>query len=390
MPHLNPYKQKKIIVAFFIDFLATRDGITGGTERQVLEILQNLDKQKFDPILFCLQEFKRIPQWDNIRCEKYVIDVYSLFSLKGVKTFIKTIIYLRRRKVNIVHTLFFDSTLFGVLAAKFAGVPVILSARRDLGFWYDKQIVRKLKFINRFTSRILVNSIAIKHTLHGVEKFPLERIDVLYNGIDLHRIEKIPPLDIKQIDERINSSDVLIGIVSNFNRLVKRVDLFIKAAELIKSSNKVVKFLIVGGGKLENELKKLVKDLSLENEVIFCGPQSEVIPYMKNFHIGVLTSDSEGFSNVLLEYMACGIPSVATKAGGNIELIENNYNGFLVPTDNEIEIAEAVIKLLSDKKLRKQIGEKSYYMVKNNYIWEHKIKELENYLYQQLLLHHRY
>jgi glycosyltransferase involved in cell wall biosynthesis len=384
LPEPNSQKNNKIVIAIFIDFLATMDAITGGTERQILEILQNIDKKKFYPILFCLQEFTRMPQWENLSCEKYVIDVYSLFSLNSLKTFIKIIFFLRRRKVNIVHTFFFDSTLFGVLAARVADVPVVLSARRDLGFWYNKQIIWKLKFINRFTSRILVNSKAIKHSLHDIENYPLIQIDVLNNGIDLKRNSEISATSVTKIDKKISSKDRLIGIVANFNREVKRLDLFIKAAALVNAAKREVKFLIIGGGKLENDLRKLAKNLAVENEVIFCGPQNEVIPYLKNFSVGVLTSDSEGFSNVLLEYMACGIPAVATRVGGNVELIMDGKTGLLVPPGNPDKLAEAIINLLDNDLLRESIIKNARNEVRTKYDWKVKIKEIEAY-YEQLI-----
>ena len=175
-------KEKSIPIIFLIDFLATREGVTGGTERQVIEIIKNINRDRFEPILICLQEFVTSDLWDKIDCEKKLLHIYSMFSFSGIIGFLNFIYFLKKRRVRIIQTYFFDSTIFGVLAAKFAGVQVILSARRDLGFWYDKQIVRKLKFVNRFTFRILVNSKAIKYTLHNVENFPLKGIDVLYNG----------------------------------------------------------------------------------------------------------------------------------------------------------------------------------------------------------------
>ncbi|MGZ8550642.1 MAG: glycosyltransferase, partial [Chitinophagaceae bacterium] len=298
------YNSNKIVIVFIIDFLSTKDGISGGTERQLVEMLEKIDKDKFKPFLFCLQKQHNNLIYDSISVEKRFLDIDSLKSPRNVIKLARFIGFLKKNSVNIIHTFFFDSALFGVMSAKLAGIKTIITSRRDLGFLYNKRLLRLLKFINLLTDRFVVNSISVKNELIKKEKVNSNLIDIIYNGIDLDRIDQATPADIIKEFRLINYSNSvkIVGIVGNFNRKVKRIDLFIQAAAEVHKKYKNVYFMIVGGGNNEQELKTLANDLGVGNRVVFTGFKSDAVPYMKNFTIGVNTSESEGFSNTILEY----------------------------------------------------------------------------------------
>jgi glycosyltransferase involved in cell wall biosynthesis len=229
--------------------------------------------------------------------------------------------FLKKNSVQIVHTFFLDSALFGVISAKLAGIETIITSRRDLGFLYNKRLLRLLKFINLFTDRFVVNSISVKNELIKKEKVNSKLIDIIYNGIDLDRIDQATPADISKEFRLINYSNsvIIVGIVGNFNRKVKRIDLFIQAAAEVHKKYKNVYFMIVGGGNNEQELKNLANDLGVSDRIVFTGFKSYAVPYMKHFTIGVNTSDSEGFSNTILEYMAVASLVVANNGNGSVQ-----------------------------------------------------------------------
>lgn len=378
-------RHKKIVIAFFIDFIVSNDDLMGGTEHQLIELIEKLDKKKYLPILICLKSNKNnIKILRDLEIVSKNLNVQSILSISGFRNTILTASLLKKYKVDIVHSFFFDSIFFSYFTAKLAKVKFFITSRRDMGFWYTNQLLFILKLFNKYTTKILVNSHAIKMNTILHEKINKNRIDIIYNGIDLIKIDKYKAINLGTFFQSSINNDLFIGIVSNFNRPVKRVELFIKAAALVKKSKNEVKFLIVGGGKLEKDLRKLTQDLAVEDQVIFCGPQNEVIPYIKNFFIGVLTSDSEGFSNVLLEYMACGIPAVATRVGGNVELIQDGLTGLLVPPGNPDKLAEGILKLLDNDLLRETIIKNARNEVLKRYDWRVKIKEIETY-YENLV-----
>jgi len=369
----------KVVVLFMIDFLISADGLSGGTERQIIQIIKRLNRRKFSPILVCLRKYDNSALWDSLNCKIKILDVYSIGSIKGFFGFVSFLIFLIINKVDILQTYFFDSTIYGIPAAKLAGVDIAISWRRDMGFWYDKKLLKWLGFVNRFTKRIIVNSLSIKEFVIENEKFPADLIDIICNGVDVYDIEAQEAIDLTDEFDAIQKEDRIVGIVGNFNRQVKRIDLFIKAAALVAAQRERVKFLVIGGGKFEQELKDLATDLEIYDRLIFTGKRDNVIPYIKNFSIGALTSDSEGFPNVLLEYMACGVASVATDVGGNRDLIQVGKTGILVPRGDPETMARAAIELLDDNQYRERLGRNAKALVKSEYSWDKKIPEMESY-----------
>lgn len=133
-----------------------------------------------------------------------------------------------------------------------------------------------------------------------------------------------------------------------------------------------VKFILVGTGTILENLKKQVKKLELDDNVIFTGSlsRSQIIEYYKNTTIFVLPSYREGFPTSLMEAMSCGVPSVATDVEGCDELIEDGENGILVPPKNPEKLAESIIYLLENEEFRNRIGINARDHIVRNYDWE--------------------
>jgi len=253
-----------------------------------------------------------------------------------------------------------------------------------MGFWYFKPLLRKLAFLNRMTSKILVNCNAVRQHVSEQENVSLANIDVIYNGIDLKKVTDTPACDMRHEFRKIEACDRIVGIVANFNRRVKKVDLFIRALAEVLKQQENVKFFVIGEGNLKDELMALAKELGCEKALIWAGRKENPLPYVKGFTVGVQSSDSEGFSNSILEYMAAGVPVVATEVGGNPELIADAKNGFLVPPGDHIALAEKNSQLLTDEQLASAMGQEGKRLVREKYDWKIKIKEVESYYYNLL------
>jgi L-malate glycosyltransferase len=371
--------KNKVTIVFLIDFLSTSEGMIGGTEKQLLEVVSRLDPSRFETKLFCLQDYKQYQLLLPTNIKAQILDVYSLFSVKSFCSLFSFVNYLRKHSVDIVQTFFHDSTLFGIVAARLAGINIKISSRRDLGFWYTEKLLRNMLFINKLTDRILTNSITVKNFVIQSENYSPNKIDVIHNGIDFQYINNVSQFSLHLEFSGIEHNNLIIGMVANYNRQVKRADLFITAAAEINKRHPDVKFLLIGGGKLEDQLRAQIYSLGLNDKVIIAGKKDPAISYIKSFDIGVLTSDSEGFSNVLLEYMAAGIPSVATNVGGNSEIIQNDNLGLLVPKNDPHALAQAICGLLENEARRKEMGKAARAHVEEHYAWPKKIKEIEAY-----------
>jgi L-malate glycosyltransferase len=196
----------------------------------------------------------------------------------------------------------------------------------------------------------LLNGASIqKHTIK-VEGIKRDKTRVIYNGISCD--------DYKHSSHKNIDRDPVIGIVANLNRPVKRVDLFIKAAAIIHRNFPNVKFWIFGDGPLRKDLEILASNLNLNPSLSFMGhrPREFVMQSLQEMTVGVICSDSEGLSNTILEYMAAGIPVIATSVGGNVELIEHEKTGLLIPPGDNKLLAQAISRYLQDLDFAMGIG----------------------------------
>ncbi|MBW2742422.1 MAG: glycosyltransferase family 4 protein [Deltaproteobacteria bacterium] len=174
-------------------------------------------------------------------------------------------------------------------------------------------------------------------------------VSVIYNGIDFNKFNTRPMND---------GRPVTVGLVANLNRKVKKVDIFLRAAALVAETRNDVKFYIIGDGILKNELMNLSKKLGLNNQVVFTGRSRNIEKDLKLIDIGVNTSETEGFSNVILEYLASGIPVVATDVGGNREIIVEGQNGYLFSVNDNRALAQKLDLILDDPAIYARLRDK--------------------------------
>ena len=375
-------RSKKIKVIFMIDFLY---GLSGGTENQLVKIMKNLEKNKYDIYLVTLQD----TQWvrNNMRNLNCRIMTYNIEKLKNpinILVFIRLVKYIRKVKPDIVVTFFPLSNILGVIAAKLAKVDTIISTRRDYGLWLDKKSVYFLRFANVFVKGIVANSRKVKELTSVEEKFDSSKIHVIYNGVEVNNVN---PYAVKgsllKKELGIATHSKVVGIVGNL-RPMKRHRTFIKAAKQVSRIRNDVDFLIVGDGPLRKNIEALTAELGIEKQIHFVGRQENVLPFLSIFDIGVNCSSNEGLSNAIMEYMAYGVPCIAARAGGNSELIENGINGYTFSLDDDEELAELILSLLDDRESKREFASKSKDIILKQLTLDRMIREYDTYFTQML------
>lgn len=373
----------EIKIAFIIDFIFAT---TGGTENQVIKIIKNIDKKRFKAQLIVLKNTTWLKQNKlNFECPVFTFnyDIYHHANPKNVLVFLRLIRLLKELRPHIVICFFKVSYIVGVLCAFWAGVRHIISTRRDYGLWLDGRSVIFLRMANRYVNNIVTNSEKVKRLTGEREKYPFQKIKIIYNGIefsnDLRKNEKINEnrMDLREI-LGISPDQKLIGIVAGL-RPMKKHETFLKAAKIVLEKRKDVHFLIVGDGPRRQELENLVKDLHISSNVHFLGWKENVSDVLLNFDIGVNCSANEGLSNAIMEYMAHGVPCVVSDAGGNPELIKNGVNGFLFKLGDWRQLAEKIQILLDNSELRQQFTERSINIILNEFSVKKMISCYENY-----------
>jgi len=355
---------KKIKVLYIIDVLYGN----GGTEVSLFRLLTHLDKKKFK-VIVCPLEPSDSPMIRKMRengIDVIPIPVNRIYGFKAFQQAFKLRKLIREKKIDIVQTIHFSSDVFGTIVAKWAGVATVISSRRDMGFKEnDKrhQIIRRL--INNFVDKTITNSKVMKHMICINENINNNKIEIIYNGLDVHQFYKVVDKQKKARVLGLDPDKLTVGVVANI-RPIKGLEFFIQAAAKIVDIFSNIQFIVVGGDAIssndlivyKNNLKRLIEQLHLQNYIFFLGKQTDIAGILAIMDVYVLPSLSEGFSNTIIEAMAAGKSVVATNVGGNPEAVLHKETGFIVPSRDGDAIAQAVIELLKHKNLAKEMGQR--------------------------------
>lgn len=354
----------------------------GGTQRQLVNLIQGLIKEvdyyievstlyKGGPIAEELNDLGIKINYINMK------NIYDLFSLR------RLIRILRYGNFNIVHTFLFDANVLGAFSAKQAGVEAIISSRRDMDIWKFKRHIWAERLGAKLSKKIIANSNAVKEFVIQQEKISPSKIEVILNGIDLNSFHKSKEVFDLRKEFGLSKDHFIIGTIGTISEK-KGQRYLIKAAREILNVFSQSRFIFVGNGPLENELRKLTNTLSLSDKVVFTGLRQDVTAILSMIDIFCLPSIYESCPNVILEAMACGLPVVATNVGGVSEIVINEEIGTLVPSKDPEAIAKAIIKLLRHEGLREKMVQQGRKIVEQKFSLERMVSDYHNF-YERLL-----
>ncbi|MCE1226586.1 MAG: glycosyltransferase [Geobacteraceae bacterium] len=331
--------EKRVKICFVIDLI---ESPTAGTEKQLLLLLKYLDRSRFEPFLCVLRSTEWIRTNFDL-CSLYIIGTESFGSLSGWKAIYKFSQFLKNEKIDIVQTYFKDGGKVGFVAAKLAGVKTIIGSRRNQGFWYTKKELLIQKMMNSGTSMLIANCENTKQWAVRTEGSKPEKIQVIYNALEIERYYRAPEQQRKLFREKNGFPEdaVIVGIVANL-RPIKSVDIFIMAASQVVQSLSNIYFVVIGDGPERAVLEDLCKALDLQSRVRFLGKRTGIPDILSCLDIGVLSSASESFSNSIVEYMAAGLAVVCTDVGGAREAIEDGVHGYVVESGNPAVMADKI------------------------------------------------
>lgn len=323
-------------VCFLIDRL-TR----GGTETQVLALIRALDRRRVEPSLVLLNgddaESRSLEPDD---CPVLRLSVHSLHKPVALEAAGKILRFWRQLKTDVVQVYFLDSAYFGVPLARIAGVRRVVRVRNNIGHWLTLKHRWLGRIIGRMASVTLTNCQPARDALLAAEGGRADKIVVLENGVDVERFRS-----------RCNANPAAgprIGVVANL-RPVKGVDVFVRAAAQLKSRFPGASFHIAGQGRQRPELERLIADLNLGRCATLHGVVANIPAFLGSLDVAVMPSHAEGMSNAVLEYMAAGLPIVATDVGANAHLLGDGEYGILVPPGNDVALADGIARLLGDR-----------------------------------------
>lgn len=369
---------KKIKIALIIDNLEV-----GGAQKQFIELVKNIDQDKFQIIVVALSTH-RIDLLNELTDSGIDVRLINQWGKICIPAFTKLFKLLRNERPDIVHTYLFTASLYGRIVAKLIGIPVVIVSERSTDNWKKKSYIWMDRVLSKVTNRVLVNAQTIKENLIKREKIPTEKIQVIYNGIDLNKFDS-RRRSRNQIRESLGilNGNPVIGIIG---RLAKEKDhqTFLNAAKIIISALPKLNFIIAGDGNLRKELESASVSLGLNNRVIFTGNTHNISDILQATDILVSTSLYEGCSNVILEAMATGLPVVASKVGGNPEIVNDGTTGILVPPQNPNALAKAILSLLNNPQLMQSMGKNGRERIEADFLLSKMVNNTEE-VYESLI-----
>ena len=355
-----------------------RQGQIGGGESHLFSLSMNLNKQIFEPIVLSFTDGAMIDLLQKNGIETHVIFTqkpFDIFVWKKVKKLIVD------KKIDLIHAHGTRASSNVFWAAKSLHIPLIYTIHGWSFHDNQKPFIKKIRIASEkfLTEKSNVNiSVSESNKQTGIKYINSFSSVVVNNGIDQ---EKFNPTK-KFVDIRnelnIQKEEILLLFLARFTEQKQPLTL-IKAFAKALIKMPTLKLLMIGDGDQKDEALELVKQLGIEENIIFEPFRQDVPDVLHASDIFILPSLWEGLPIGLLEAMSMGKAVIATNVDGTCEIIKHESNGYLVALDEENnELAEAIILLSSDKKLREHYGTNAKETVKNRFDAVKMTKEIEN------------
>jgi glycosyltransferase involved in cell wall biosynthesis len=369
----------------------------GGPSIHVILVTEGLDRSKFESVLVVGREGAQEGNMLDLAMQHGVNPVIIPWLGREISLwndFRATVALwhlLRKNRPLIVHTHTSKAGFSGRLAARLAGVPVIVHTFHGHVFsgyfspFRTKIFVWLERILARWSSAIITISDSLKLQLLERKIAAPEKIEVVPLGLILEPFLAISQRsNLLRGEMGLDSSHFLVGIVGRLAP-IKDHRTFFEAAKIVVGTDRSVRFVVVGDGELRNELGGMVRNLGLEEVVYFAGWRKDLAPVYADLDLVALTSKNEGTPVSIIEGSASGKPVVATRVGGVPDMITHGWDGLLVPPENPQALADAILQIKNNVPMAEEFAARARKRVAENYGACRLIKDLEK-LYLRLIM----
>lgn len=362
---------------------------TGGLENGLVNIINRTPPERYRHALVCLTDAGPFVS----RIERQDLQVVELNRPPGhdFRLYARLWSALRALRPSIVHTRNLAAIEGQIPAALLPGVKRVHGEHgRDV---FDLNGTnRKYNLLRRSLRPLVQRYVAVSRDLAGwlERRLGVEpaRIRQIYNGVDTGRFSPGGDRAAGVAPDGFLPDDALvIGTVGRLAPVKDQRTLLAAFAELVRgeaSRSERLRLVIVGDGELRGELEQESRRLGIADQVWFAGDRGDVPQMLRTFDIFVLPSLGEGISNTVLEAMASGLPIVATRVGGNPELVSDGESGVLVPPARADLLCSAIAALAHDEALRRSCGANARREVLRRFDWDRCVAQYLG-LYDELL-----
>ena len=324
-----------------------------GTEGQLFALIEGLDRNEFAPHLLVFEESSWLRE-HSFPCEYTVLGHRSLRSPATWLAIGRKAKAFHKKGFRLAHVFFNDPSIICPPVFRLFGIRTLLS-RRDMGYWYTPALKCILRVTGRFAEGVVVNSRAVQRVTAEAEGFAKESVYVIYNGFadrDTRAFNDCAVLS--RLQQLRKEGATLMGLVANI-RPIKRIGDAVDCLALLKDSVPDLQLVVLGAGD-GSELTRQADANAVGDRCHLLGSSDSIPACLAQLDIGILCSESEGFSNAIVEYKRAGLPVVCSNVGGNPEAVRDGEDGFVYPVGDTQALAVAVATLAGDSNLRKVMG----------------------------------
>ncbi|PKN78245.1 MAG: lipopolysaccharide heptosyltransferase II [Candidatus Cloacimonetes bacterium HGW-Cloacimonetes-1] len=261
-------------------------------------------------------------------------------------------LFARRHHYKILHLHSGHALSWGLWAKLFQRSLILIAARR-VDFGIRKNWFSRWKYRTTLLNQIVAISDNIKNVLLQ-DGIPESKIVTIHSGVDLDRHRSSSHAAEVRSQWNIPVTATVVGTIAAFVGH-KDYPTLINAAALAISDNPLLYFMAIGDGEQRPQIEALIDKLGIRDRFILCGFQTDVGSFLDAFDIYVMASKLEGLGTSVIDALAVGLPVIGTRAGGIPEMIEHEYNGLLVESQNPPQLAAAIVRLATDEDLYKTL-----------------------------------
>ncbi|MBJ7599388.1 MAG: hypothetical protein DLM67_03000 [Candidatus Nephthysia bennettiae] len=361
----------------------------GGAERQLVKLVNNLDRTAFEAAIVCLGADPALRQEVAAHVRVRCLGLRSVGRLRRLRRLVRGVLLgpivvldLALHRPQVVHAYLPAGFVMGGLVARLARIPAVMASRMSLSRIADYPH-RSLRLLANPANRVIdfqvCDSEAARSVVVGTERVEGDRTAVIHSGSQLPDLSGQPPPPPSAW--RLEAGEPAAVILANLT-WQKNHEVLLRATAKVVAGCPSFRLVLIGEGAERSRIEGLVDELGLGESVLLAGSVTEGSRLLRNFRFSVLSSRQESFPNAVVESMAAGVPVVATSVGGIPELVRHGIDGLLVPPGEPDALAEAMLRLVWDPELATRMGEAARERVRQSFSIEKMVREFEDlYLY---------
>lgn len=352
----------------------------GGVDRYLRMLLKYLDKDRFENIVVVSQDFKKT-DYDGLASCFEQVEMSRAIGGNDIKAIREVRKLIKHYNPDIVYA---HSSKAGAIA-RVADMGLKNHCIYNPHGWAFNmrcsEKKRKMytaieKIAAPFCNKIICISDAEKQSALDKKICREDKLQVIYNGVDIEAYENGLQGEIQRKDLGIPDDAFVVGMVGRISPQ-KAPDIFVKAAKSIKNAIPNAHFIIVGNGEQETEIRKYAEENGFSDSLHITGWVDNPIDYVELFDVACLLSRWEGFGLAIPEYMLAGKPIVASNVDAIPFIVSNRKNGLLVPCDDYRAASDAVLEIKNNEKLRNEIVNQGLSDVRNRFDARRVVKQHE-------------